>query len=216
MRISIFTARKMWERASSLKSHLWLAGLILIAIPVISSEQQIPRQFVSLAVIFPAVFLLPGWDSSLTRKGILSVTRRGNGTKKVKLIEWLFPSLAGIVLAALSVFAVTTAPPWQFWITVPLVATAFSITLLLTERHFQYGGRTLLCLVWLAQSTSSATGTVCRYTDFLFFTGYPGAVLLSSPEAGSPHPDSYILASLVAAFLAAGIHALLSKNESTV
>jgi len=195
-----------------MSSRLWLGGLLLISLLIITPKQQIPYQFVSFTVLFPAVFLLTDWSSSAARKSMMFITTRGTGRKQVRTAEWLFPSLAGAVISSIAVFTVSAPPPWQFWVAASLIATSFSLILLMTEQHLKYAGRAVLYLMWLAQITGfRQTG---RVTDFLLFTGYPAAVLIADPVAGSPHPDSYVLASLVIMFLAASTYVYLLKRNS--
>ncbi len=201
----------MWERAAGMSSRLWLGGLLLTGLLIITPGRQIPGQLVSFTVLFPAVFLLADWNSSAARKGIMSITIRGNGRKKVRITEWLFPALAGAVVSSIAVFAVSAPPPWQFWVAASLIATSFSLVLLMTEQHLKYAGRAILSLMWLAQITGSLHG---RVTDFLLFTGYPAAVLSADPVAEGPHPDSYVLASLVVMLLTASIYVYLLKRKT--
>lgn len=201
----------MWERAINTNSRLWLSGLLLTGLLIITPKHQIPGQLVSFAVLFPAVFLLTDWSSSSARKGMISITARGVSRKQVETAEWLFPSLSGAVVSSITVFAVSAPPPWQFWVTASLIATSFSLILLMTEWHLKYAGRVVISLMWLAQTTGAQIG---RVTSFLLFTGYPAAVLHADPGTGSPHPDSFVLASLVITFLTASIYVyLLQKNS---
>ena len=200
----------MGERAVNMNSRLWLIVLVLASVFVLTPKQRIPAELVAFAVISPAVFLLPGWCESAARKGIAAITTRGDSSRKIALAEWVSPALAGTVLSSAAVFCVAAPPPWQFWIVSPLISASFSLLLLTTEQHFKYPGRTILCLMWLIQSSMSPHQG--KLTDFLLFTDYPAAVLPADPASGSHHPDAYVLASLVVLLLAIGIYALLRRR----
>ena len=202
----------MWKRAINLNSRLWLSGLLLACLFVVTPEEKIPSQLVSFLVLFPAVFLLTDWNGSAARNGILAIITRSDSRRRVGTAEWLFPALAGAAISSITVFAVSASPPWQFWVAASLVATSFSLILLMTEQYLKYAGRTVLTLMWLAQATGpQQTGQV---TGLLLFTGYPAAVLLTDPNTGSHHPDSYVLASLIVVFITAGIYTLLLRRNN--
>ncbi|MCK5133101.1 MAG: hypothetical protein KAR40_13220 [Candidatus Sabulitectum sp.] len=212
MQIIAFTATMMWKRAINLNSRLWLGGLLLVCLLIITPEERIPSQLVSFAVLLPAVFLLTDWNGSAARNGILAIITRGDSRKRVRTSEWLFPALAGAVVSSVTVFAVSAPPPWQFWVAASLIATSFSLIFLMTEQYLKYAGRTVLTLMWLTQLTGPRqTGQV---TELLLFTGYPAAVLLTDPNIGSHHPDSYVLASLIVVFITAGIYTLLLRRNN--
>ncbi len=211
MQIIIFTSKTMWERAVNLRSRWWLSALLLVAMFVVTPITKFPAQFVSFTVILPAVFLLTAWNDSAAKKGIVSVTARSDSRKYIEAAEWLFPSLAGTLIASLAVFCVSAPPPWQFWVVTPLMAISFSLIFLMTEEHQKNAGRTALSLIWLTQLTGSfQKGPV---TDLLLITGYPASVLLYDSNAVSNHPDTYVLASLVTVFLTAGLYTLLHRRN---
>ena len=212
MQIVIFTAKTMLNRAVKIKSRLWLAIVLLIGLFVITPGEYALEQLVSFLILFPVVLLLTDWNNSHSRNGILALTIRGDGSKKVRTTEWILPALAGTILSSIAVFAVSTPPPWQFWVVSPLTATAFSLLFLITEQHLKYPGRTILSLMWLFQLTrSEQTGGIA---DLLLFTGYPSAVLMADPASGTLHPDSYVMASIVVVFLTAAGYAFLQKRNA--
>ncbi len=211
MQIIIYTFRLMAERAIRSKSRLWLICLVLTSLFILTPKAQIPAQLISFAVLLPGLLLLPEWNCSPERKGILAITARSEGMRKVKTAEWLFPSLAGAVLSSVTVFAVSAPPPWQFWVVAPIISASFSLILVMTEQYMKYAGRTVLSLLWLSQITQSQqTGKI---TDLLLFTGYPAAVLTGDSGTGSHHPDSFVLASLIVIFITAGVYALFSRRN---
>lgn len=211
MQITIYTFRLMAERAIRLKSRLWLICLVLASLFILTPKTQIPAQLISFTVLLPGLLFLPEWNCSPERKGILAITARSEGISKVKTAEWLLPTLAGAALSSITVFAVSAPPPWQFWVVAPIIAASFSLILVMTEQNMKHAGRTVLSLLWLTQITQpQQTGKI---TDFLLFTGYPAAVLTGDPGAGSHHPDSFVLASLIVIFITAGVYALFSRRN---
>jgi hypothetical protein len=201
LRIFLFTARLMWERAAGMSNRLWLIALILASVFILTPQRRIPAELISFAVLSPAVFLLPGWSDSAARKGIMAITTRGDGKRKVVLAEWVFPALSGTV---------ASPPPWQFWIASPLVSTSVSLLLLTAEQYFRYPGRAVLCVLWLVQSSMSSHAG--KFTDFMLLTDYPAAILLADPGAGSHHPDAFVFASLVAVSVSVGVYALFQRK----
>lgn len=200
----------MWERAAGRKSNLWIIVLLLATLLTVTPKLQIPGQLISFATLIPAVFLLTDWNDSAARKGVLALTARGEGRNKVRTAEWCFPALTGALLASVSVFTVSAPPPWQFWVTSWLIATSLSLLVLMTEQHFKNPGRVTLSLIWLVRLTVSQNDKVA---NFLLFTGYPAAVLTADPASGTPHPDSFVMASLVVVFLTAAGYAFLQKRN---
>lgn len=210
MQIIIFTAKMMWKNAINRKSRLWLSGFLLVSLFVITPQERILSQLVSFSVIFPSVFLLTDWNGSAARKGIMTLITRSDGPKVVKTAEWSIPALVGAVISSLAVFAVSAPPPWQFLVAASLIATSFSLIFLVTEQYMKYAGRAILGLIWLVQ-IKEHTG---RVTDLLLFTGYPAAVLSADLNTSSPHPDSYVLTSLIVMLLTASIYVYLLKRKS--
>lgn len=200
----------MWKRAVNMKNMLWLAGLAAISILVITSPEKTAAEFVSLFVLLPVVFLLTGWSDSRERKGILTIINRGGTTSMVRLAEWSFPALGATFVSSVSVFA-AAAPPWQFWVVLPLTAVSISLVYLTTEQHLKFAGRTAFIILWLVQLSEPAHTK--KLLDLVLFTDYPAAVLLASPGTGTHHPDSFVLASLILVFLAAGTRTLISRRN---
>ncbi len=96
--------------------------------------------------------------------------------------------------------------------TIVFLLISFSLIFLMTEEHQKNAGRTVLSLIWLTQLTGSfQKGPV---TDLLLFTGYPASVLHYDSNAGSNHPDTYVLASLITVFLTTGLYTLLHRRNS--
>ncbi|MCK5785075.1 MAG: hypothetical protein KAH54_00805 [Candidatus Sabulitectum sp.] len=211
MQIVTFTAETMLNRAVRIKSRLWLTIAMLTGLFVITPGEKALEQLVSFLVLFPAVLLLTNWNNSHSRNGILALTTRGDGNKKVRIAEWVLPALAGIIISSIAVFAVSAPPPWQFWVVSPLTATSFSLVFLIIEQHLKYPGRTILSLMWLFQLTGSEqTGGIA---NLLLFTGYPSAVLVADPASVAIHPDSYVMASLVVVFLTTTGYAFLQRRN---
>ena len=154
LRLMILTVSLMWKSALNRSGVIWICGLLLISSLLITPKIRIPGQLVSLSILLPAVFLLPGWNNSSTRKGIMGITKRGDGWKLIRVAEWLLPALAGIVISSIAVFALQPAPHWQFWVVSVLVSISFSLILTTTEKHSTNSGRALLSLMWLVQTTS--------------------------------------------------------------
>jgi hypothetical protein len=211
LQIIIFTAGMMWKRAVDMKSMLWLAGLVALSNIIITSPAKTAAEFVSLFVLLPVVFLLTGWGDSRERKGILALINRGGTTNMVHLAEWSFPALGAAAVSSVSVF-VAASPPWQFWVVLPLTAVSISLVYLTTEQHLKFAGRAAFIILWLVQL--SEPPHTKKLLDLVLFTDYPAAVLLASPDAGTHHPDSFVLASLILVFLAAGTRALLRRRNS--
>jgi len=211
LQIIIFTAEMMWQRAVNMQSRLWLTGLAAVSILIISSPEKAAAEFVSLFVLLPVVFMLTGWNNSSERKGILAIINRGDKANMVHLAEWSFPALGATAVSSILSFT-AAQPPWQFWIVLPLTAVSISLVYLTTEQYLKFAGRTVFSILWLAQLSEPAHTK--NLLDLLVFTNYPAAVLMSSPTAGTHHPDSFVLASLVLVFLAAGIRALVRRQNS--
>ena len=201
----------MWERAVNLRSMWWLCALLVVAMFVVTPITKIPAQLVSLTVILPTVFLLTGWNDSASKKGIVSVTTRSDSRKHIEAAEWMFPSLAGTLIASIAVFCASAPPPWQFWVVTPLMAISFSLIFIMTEEYQKNAGRTALSLIWLTQLTGNYVNN--PVTDLLLITGYPASVLLYDSNAGSNHSDTYVLASLITVFLTTGLYTLLHRRK---
>lgn len=202
----------MWERAINLKSRLWLSVLLLAFVFVVAPKEEMLLQLVSCSLMLPAIFLLTDWNGSAARTGLLALIKRGDKSGMVRTAEWLVPSLAGTLISSVIVFAVSSHPPWQFWASAPLISVSFSLIFLVTEKYIKYAGRTLLVLLWLSQL--SEPRPLGKIVDMLMFTNYPAAVLAVDPASGSHHPDSFVLASLVTVFIAAGAYTLLLHRKS--
>ena len=212
MQLIILTAKLMWERAINLKSRLWLSVLLLAGVFVVAPKEEMLLQLVSCSLMIPAIFLLTDWNGSAARTGLLELIKRGDKAGMVRIAEWLVPSLAGMLISSIIVFTVSSHPPWQFWASAPLNAVSFSLIFLVTEKYLKYAGRTLLVLLWLFQL--SEPRPLGKIIDMLMFTNYPAAVLAADPASGSHHPDSFVLASLVTVFIAAGAYTLLLRRKS--
>ncbi|RKZ03802.1 hypothetical protein DRQ21_04680 [Candidatus Fermentibacteria bacterium] len=211
MQIIIFTAGMMWKRAVKMKSRLWLAGLAAVSILIITPPEKTATEFVSLFVLLPVVFLQTGWSDSRERKGIMTLINRGGTTGMVRFAEWSFPALGAVTVSSVLAFA-AAPPPWQFWVVLPLTAVSISLVYLTTEQHLKFAGRTVFIILWLLQLSQPAHTK--KLLDLVLFTDYPAAVLLASPDAGTHHPDSFVLASLILVFLAAGTRALVRRRNS--
>lgn len=212
MQLIILTAKLMWKRAIDLKSRLWLSVLLLVGMFVITPVEEMLLQLVSFSLILPAIYLLTDWNDSAARTGIMGLIKRGDKAGIVRTAEWLTPALAGTLISSIIVFAVSSRPPWQFWVSAPLISVSFSLIFLVTEKYLKYAGRTLLVLLWLSQL--SKPRPLGKIVDMLMFTNYPAAVLAADPTTGSHHPDSYVLASLVTVFIAAGTYTLLRSRKN--
>ncbi len=212
MQLIILTAKLMWERAITLRSRLWLGVLLLAVVFVVAPTEEILLQLVSFSLMLPAIFLLTDWNGSAARTGLLELIKRGDKSGMVRTAEWLIPSLAGMLISSIIVFAVSSRPPWQFWASAPLISISFSLFFLIAERYQKFAGRTLLVLLWLSQL--SEPRPLGKIVDMLMFTNYPAAVLAADPASGSHHPDSFVLASLITVFIAAGTYTLLLRRKS--
>lgn len=212
LRLMILTIVMMFRNAVNRRGMIWLCSLFLISLLLITPEIRIPGQLVSLSILLPAVFLLPGWADSTTRKGIMGITSRGDGGKLIRIAEWIFPALAGVVISSITVFAFQSAPKWQFWVVSLLVSISFSLILITTEKYWTNAGRAVLSLMWLVQTTGD--GPTDSISGLLLFTGYPAEVLTTDQVTASCHPDTYVLASMILLFLAAGGHTLLLRRKN--
>jgi hypothetical protein len=202
----------MWKRATGMSSRLWLAGVTALSVLVVSESGRASFEFISLTTLLPVVFFVTGWNNSVERKGILTIISRSSTSKMVELSEWLFPALTAIALSSVLVFAVSTPPPWQYWVVAPLTAVSFSLVYLIVEQHQRYAGRSILSIVWFIQLAEPYhTG---RLLDLVLFTDYPAAVLLADPAAGTHHPDSFVLASLILVIVVTGVYTFFCRRNN--
>jgi len=212
LQLIILTAKLMWERAIDRRSRLWLSVLLLASVFVVAPTEEMLLQLLSFSLFLPAIFLITGWNDSAARSGLLGLIKRGDKEGMVRTAEWLIPGLAGMLISSIIVFAVSSQPPWQFWASAPLISVSFSLIFLITEKYMKYAGRTLLVLLWLSQL--SEPRPLGKIVDMLMFTNYPAAVLTADPGSGGHHPDSFVLASLITVFVAAGTYTLVLRRKS--
>ena len=134
----------------------------------------------------------------------MAIRFRTEGAGTVRFSELLLPTLSGTILGAIAGMASSFPPAWQFWLVLPLSAFAVSALIDSAERRYKYPGRFLLGILWL-HGTSGSTGG-----SLLAPFRYPGEVRI--PGEAAPHPDSFVLASLVLAGISAGIYSLSCRR----
>lgn len=188
----------------------WLCGVLPVLVLLLSPRDLVTGRLVSLAALFPSVFLLTGWHDSKSRTGLMALLFRTESIGGVKTSEIALPAIAGTVLSSMAALAAGWPPVWQFWLTAPLTALSFTLLLSLIEEKFRFAGRSLLSLLWI-WGISRPEGT-SGAEEMLLFMDYPGRVLLASPESGGIHPDSFVVASLIFTLVSLGLFSLSGRK----
>jgi len=182
-----------------------MCGLLPLSVLFISQVDLMAYRLVSLAAYIPAVFLLTGWNDSQSRRGLCSLLNRTGRENRIRITEISLPILFGTFLSYGTALLISTAPPWQFWLVTPLASAAFVLIFIRTESFMKYPGRFLMALLWIVGAGSREK--LQGLKALLVFTEYPAEVLSSAPGTG-PHPDTYVLASLVLVIISATLFLL--------
>lgn len=202
----------MVRRAVKENQLAWVAVFITIAGLILSHPGRALPVLISTLAFLPAVYLVTGWEGSVWKRGLCRLVSRSGGSFSVNAAEVSLPFLSGTLLSTAVTMAAYREIPWQYWVVTPLSTLAFSLLYISSERHFRHQGRFGMALLWAAWLNLSESSS--HTARLLVFTGYPGEALCCTGESGSPHPDTFILASILFLGISSGVYAWSHRSRA--